>query len=1054
MATITKVPMVAVGMAGDMARSSLPAPEVRGDRPPSAVIASIWLLLLIPVVAAGAEIDFKALEQKIQTPPPRPPDAMRLEEFRDEPVPPHPARWVAEPFQWAHIDAPPGATWPWTRWWWPGAAVDNTELRRELAQLHEAHFGGAEIQPFSLGVLDPVTLARMREFDTPVYYQKLRRLLEDAAKLGVRIDLTHLSGYPAGGPQVSLEDAPRTMAIAWAEFEGGQAVHIAIPPPEPTGADYAGAYLGSTVYFARGDERLLSVLVAQRLDGHLRKDPFDLRASLHLDPSTVHVVTGAVRDGTLEWDAPPGSWVLVASYIMPDPERPSFGAYQDPGYVVDALRAGVIRAHYNYAFGRRTGLPQYYGGALRGVFNDSLEFKANRLISADFLQEFRRRRGYDLEPYLPVVFSEGRDNFFAHDLLGLDPKPPFRMGETDERVRYDYQLTLSDLVIERFVRTSREWAEQRGLISRGQSFGADFDVLRALGENSIPEVESLYAAGGDAFLKLGSSAGALYGRNLVSAESFDWEAGDYMSTPGKIKAYADKLFLAGVNHIVYSGTPYGLNRGQEQPYGPQGWYPWSFPGLAFSDNFSPPIPMWTDVPALNTYIARVQNLLRQGKPNIDVLIYYPFIGFLSGAPGSRQKGELLARGDFPYSPAPVLPPLQGPLAEMLKTVPHAEHVASLEWLAKLQPVVAELDRRGITWGWINGDALGNGALTGDGHFRAGGRYGAVLFANVDSAPVADLAAAEKLAGEGAPVFIYGEPPQRQPGFFNAQAADAEARAIGLRLAQAHRGADSPEALAVALAGTSHAGATLEEKTAAIRRYSRTLSHGSIHFFANQTNEAVQGQLTVEGPSWWFDPLSGSAWEEPAGRSGPWSLALAAFESRILIVGIPMPRELKHAPPTWAVSEAVQTWPLEQWAVEVGDHRQVHSGGLFDWSKDGELIYAAGPGRYSTSFELHPESRNVRYVLDVGLVPGSATIRINGREAGSASLPPGRLDVTEFVKPRRNSLTITYTPPLRDFLVGRAMAGDRRYLRFKSEPPGAVVPAGLLSPITLQAYRHR
>ncbi|HWM65138.1 MAG TPA: glycosyl hydrolase [Steroidobacteraceae bacterium] len=1025
----------------------------------STIVRMAVLLLAAPLVGAaaadapGAVLDYEKLEKNIQVPPPRAANAAHLDEFVGEPAPtPRAPALASEQFDWSRIAAPALAARPWTRWFWPGGAVDGAELRRELEQLQAANFGGAEVQPFVLGVTDPATLARAQTFDTPPYYETLRGALEDAAKLGLRIDLTYLSGYPAGGPQVALEDALQNMAVASTEFTGGQTVRIALPRPEPTAADYAAALSGVT-YFPRGSERLLSVLVARRLSGELSKDPFDLRASVHLDPSTVRVLSADVKDGTLVWDAPPGPWFLVASYILPDMERPSFGAYQDPGYVVDVLRADRVRAHYNYSFGQRTGLASYYGGALRGVFNDSLEIKANRLIAADFLREFRSRRGYDLEPYLPTVWSNGRDNFFSHDLLRLNPTPRYQFGALDERVRYDYQLTLSDLVIEGFIRTSREWGEERGLTSRGQSFGMDVDVLRALGENSIPETEQLYADGGEAFLKLAASAAALYGRNLVSSESFVWEGRDYTATPGKIKAAADKLFLAGVNHIVYHGTPYGLNRGEQQPYGPQGWFPFSVPSLGFSDNVSPGVPVWSDIPALNTYIARVQNLLRQGQPDIDVLIYYPFIGFPSAGHGPRQKGELLAHGDFPFAnPAPIAQH-EGPFDEQLRKLPHIEHDPCLEWLAKLQPILAELDRRGLTWGWVNGDALRHEALTSDGRFRSGGRYGAVLLSNIDSAPVADLTSLEALAAKGAPVFVYGQTPQRQPGFLDAQAADAEARTIGMRLAQGRNEAETPSALAMALQRVSHAGIRLEAQTAGIRRYSRMLPQGSVHFFANQTNTPVRGQLIFAGQAWWFDPLSGNAWRARTGRDGRQSLELASFESRMLIVDVPLPHALENTPPAWSSGSAAQTWPLEHWTLQVGALSRADTG-LFDWEKDQELMYAAGPARYSTSFALRRISRELRYVLDVGLVPGSTTVLVNGREAGNASLPPGRLDVTKFVQPGRNALTITYVPPPRNSFVGRAMAGDQRYLRFKSEPPGAVIPSGLLSPVVLEAYKQR
>jgi len=41
---------------------------------------------------------------------------------------------------------------PMVRWWWPGNDVKDVELRREVDLLDQANFGGAEIQPFTVGL--------------------------------------------------------------------------------------------------------------------------------------------------------------------------------------------------------------------------------------------------------------------------------------------------------------------------------------------------------------------------------------------------------------------------------------------------------------------------------------------------------------------------------------------------------------------------------------------------------------------------------------------------------------------------------------------------------------------------------------------------------------------------------------------------------------------------------------------------------------------------------------------------------------------------------------
>ena len=80
-----------------------------------------------------------------------------------------------------------------------------------------------------------------------------------------------------------------------------------------------------------------------------------------------------------------------------------------------------------------------------------------------------------------------------------------------------------------------------------------------------------------------------------------------------MRAAVDRFFVAGVNHIVYHGTAYS-------PVGD----PW--PGWQFyaSVEFNPRNAWWDDFAALNAYVARVQSFLQSGRPDHDVLLYYPF----------------------------------------------------------------------------------------------------------------------------------------------------------------------------------------------------------------------------------------------------------------------------------------------------------------------------------------------------------------------------------------------------------------------------------------------
>jgi len=68
--------------------------------------------------------------------------------------------------------------------------------------------------------------------------------------------------------------------------------------------------------------------------------------------------------------------------------------------------------------GSRTGLQPYFGNPLRAVFNDSYEFAVDRHYSYDFISYFRKKRGYDITPWLPEhIYITGQ--FYLRNLLYL-----------------------------------------------------------------------------------------------------------------------------------------------------------------------------------------------------------------------------------------------------------------------------------------------------------------------------------------------------------------------------------------------------------------------------------------------------------------------------------------------------------------------------------------------------------------------------------------------------------------------------------------------------------
>jgi hypothetical protein len=88
---------------------------------------------------------------------------------------------------------------PWTRWWWPGSAVDAASLTYQLEQLAEVGFGGVEITPI-YGAQGYE--ARYLEFLGPEWLKMLEHTGREARRLGLGVDMATGTGWPFGGPWV------------------------------------------------------------------------------------------------------------------------------------------------------------------------------------------------------------------------------------------------------------------------------------------------------------------------------------------------------------------------------------------------------------------------------------------------------------------------------------------------------------------------------------------------------------------------------------------------------------------------------------------------------------------------------------------------------------------------------------------------------------------------------------------------------------------------------------------------------------------------------------
>ena len=288
---------------------------------------------------------------------------------------------------------------------------------------------------------------------------------------------------------------------------------------------------------------------------------------------------------------------FIASHTRMMVKRAAVGA---EGFVLDHYSRAAIDAHLK-AVGDR--LAQAFGqNPPYSIFSDSLEVERSDW-TANFLDEFRKRRGYDLKPYLPALAGD--------------------IGEKTMAVRHDWGKTLTELANENYLTPLGEWAHQHGTLFRSQSYGTPPVVLSSEALADLPEGEGSQWRRFTA-TRWAASASHLYGRPVTSSETFTWlHSPVFRATPLDMKAEADLHFLQGINQLIAHGFPYSPPSAGEPG--------WRFYAAAVFNQHNP---WWLVMPDVTGYLQRVSFLLRQGQPANDVGVYLPtddaWAGFTPG----------------------------------------------------------------------------------------------------------------------------------------------------------------------------------------------------------------------------------------------------------------------------------------------------------------------------------------------------------------------------------------------------------------------------------------
>ena len=711
---------------------------------------------------------------------------------------------------------PPAEFGPQTRWWWPGASVDDAGLRDQLRQFADAGYSAVEIQPF-MSALTNADLAedpRIRTVGDPTFLERLRTAACSARELGLDWDITLGSGWSTGGVGID-DDGARQLIAAELTLEGQSSYSGPLPKPQPPPWIEATNRVLPAIDGFDQELRLVSVIGAK-----VENEPENPPATL----GDIVELTDKVKDEMLSWEVPAGTHRVFAVYENRTQHFPAGGAY--PGAlkdarVIDHLDRRGLEAFLDSEFG--AWLEAVADCPPRAVFVDSFELVGELPWTTGFGAELETSLGYDIDPLLPFLFLEGGESEYANILRA---ESVARYEATDgrgARAREDYETLRSVRFAQELIQTLRTWLQDRGIELRLQAHGGYADVLDAYALADVPESEGLYAGGSYDFLRLSASAAHVAGKRYVSSETFV-SVGRLELTEEEARLLIGRAFSAGINRLVHHGNayPYRHQDGQRWfPFHPLDDSAFSTGPVDLSFDIHPEAAIWAVLPRLNRMAARLSYALSRGAPVAEVAWLYP-------------------RWDAPNFANFVVEP------------------GAFE-----SETSKALRRAGFSYDRVSRSALAS-SKSEAGMLQVGhGTYEALLVEGRLAAAPEMLTGIERAAAAGVPVIWIGELPERADGLLDAQARDAAVATLVERLRLLVTVVPSVEDIpgAIASSGVTPSLGPVDSAGLQFSVARRQVSDGDIYFLFNETYEERTEQLRIEGAftdAVLLDPETGQA----------------------------------------------------------------------------------------------------------------------------------------------------------------------------------------------------
>lgn len=313
-----------------------------------------------------------------------------------------------------------------------------------------------------------------------------------------------------------------------------------------------------------------------------------------IDPGAIKILDCTIDSaGYAKINIPRGHWRIIRFGYLPTGMRSKHGLPNQLGLEADVMSAEAAATHYHNYFRQILDTLSKAGARPTGMCMDSHEAGIQNWTKG-FEKTFSSRNGYDLIPWLPALAGyivESR--------------------ETTDRVLADFRKTVTATISSQYYATLARLCKEDSVDFTSQAMlNILTDNIEFRGHASKPQGEFwAYQKNGNYDCLDAASAAHLFGKNIASGEAFTDTP--YDTSWHELIRIANIAYCRGINEFAVCASSY---------------QPW--PDRKYDDSMSlhPYVfhrfhPRWNSSRPFWDYQARCADLLRKGKPVVDLLVY-------------------------------------------------------------------------------------------------------------------------------------------------------------------------------------------------------------------------------------------------------------------------------------------------------------------------------------------------------------------------------------------------------------------------------------------------